>query len=321
MVTGEAPVVDTTSTEVGSNFDTGRSGRSRRGAATRRSCSWRRASRRRTTNTGQFANTIAIYGSSGLENSFIIDGADTSGVEYGAQGKELNFEFIQEVDVKTGGYQAEYGRSTGGIINVITKSGGNEFHGDVFGYYNANSLQAGQPATPTRTSTGTNLGFSQVRLGPGRGRVHLEGPDLVLRRLRPRQEHHDHRALLGPVLGEEFDSPTVRNLGSGKLTLMVNASNTLVGTFFQDPGTTDRRHQRRRPHFERSSRRPSSAARSRRTGLGRSLQRDLWQLLGRQLPVRVAPGTQLREPGDGRGAGHPGSSTSSPRTSRPAASV
>ena len=84
----------------------------------------------------------SIYGSTGLENSFIIDGVNTTGVEYGFQGKELNFEFIQEVDVKTGGYQAEFGRSTGGIINVITKSGGNEFHGDVFGYYDADSLQA-----------------------------------------------------------------------------------------------------------------------------------------------------------------------------------
>ena len=48
----------------------------------------------------------------------------------GFQGKAINSEFIQEVEVKTGGYQAEYGRALGGIINVITKSGGNEFHGD-----------------------------------------------------------------------------------------------------------------------------------------------------------------------------------------------
>ena len=35
----------------------------------------------------------------------------------------------------TGGYSAEFGRSTGGVFNVVTKSGGNEFHGDVFGYF------------------------------------------------------------------------------------------------------------------------------------------------------------------------------------------
>src|SRR5439155_17986292 len=54
----------------------------------------------------------------------------------------LNFEFIQEMQVKTGGYEAEFGRSTGGIINVITKSGGNQFAGDAFGYYQPDSLQS-----------------------------------------------------------------------------------------------------------------------------------------------------------------------------------
>ena len=87
-------------------------------------------------------DSITVYGSSGAENAFFVDGVNTTGVEYGFQGKELNFEFIQAVDVKTGGYEAEFGRSTGGIINVITKSGGNEFHGDVFGYYDADSLQS-----------------------------------------------------------------------------------------------------------------------------------------------------------------------------------
>ena len=46
--------------------------------------------------------------------------------------------------MKTGGYQAEYGRNTGGVINVITKSGGNEFHGGVFGYYNDTGMRADQ---------------------------------------------------------------------------------------------------------------------------------------------------------------------------------
>ena len=47
---------------------------------------------------------------------------------------------MQEVEIKTGSYGAEYGKSTGGIFNVVTKSGGNEFHGDVFGYYTGKSF-------------------------------------------------------------------------------------------------------------------------------------------------------------------------------------
>ena len=83
-------------------------------------------------NTGQ--STITVYGSSGAENSYYVDGVNTTGVEYGFQGKELNYEFIEAIDLKTGGYEAEHGKSTGGIVNVITKSGSNQFHGDVFGY-------------------------------------------------------------------------------------------------------------------------------------------------------------------------------------------
>ena len=116
-------------------------------------------------------STITVYGSSGAENSFFIDGVNTTGVEYGFQGKELNFEFIQAIDVKTGGYEAEYGRSTGGVINVITKSGGNEFHGDVFGYFDDDSLQAdpddrsSRPAarsraSPARTTASTSAATS-----------------------------------------------------------------------------------------------------------------------------------------------------------------
>src|SRR5258706_4082694 len=85
--------------------------------------------------------TITVYGSSGAENAFYIDGVNTTNSEYGFQGKELNFEFIEALEVKTGGYEAEYGRGTGRIINVITKSGSNELHGDVFGYYDSDSLQ------------------------------------------------------------------------------------------------------------------------------------------------------------------------------------
>ncbi len=236
VVSGEAPVVDTTSTATGSNFDsreiltlpTGRNYSSvvlvSPGVTTQSS------------NTDNFANTIAIYGSSGLENSFILDGADTSGIEYGSQGKELNFEFIQEVDVKTGGYQAEFGRSTGGIINVITKSGGNEFHGDVFGYYDVDALQANNKH-PNDNLYGTSQGFTKYDWGLDLGgylwkdRIWFFGAyDRVKNTI-------TNELSAGPNAGQLVDSPSVRNLASGKLTLMINPSNAIVGGFFQDPRT------------------------------------------------------------------------------------
>ena len=52
---------------------------------------------------------------------------------FGINGTPLTVEFVEEVNVITGGYMPEYGRATGGVINVVTKSGSNEFHGSVFG--------------------------------------------------------------------------------------------------------------------------------------------------------------------------------------------
>ena len=119
-------------------------------------------------NPSNDSTALTVYGSSKSENSYVIDGLDTSGVEYGTQGTTLNFEFIQEVEVKTGGYEAEFGRSTGGIINVITKSGGNEFHGDAFGYYNNDGLQANNAHRAKDAGHRPSGSRTGLRRGPGR---------------------------------------------------------------------------------------------------------------------------------------------------------
>ena len=101
-----------------------------------------------------------VYGSTGAENQYIIDGLNTTGVEVGDKGKTLNFDFVQEVEVKTGGLPAEYGRMTGGVLNVITKSGSNMFRG--FGFVNAEGgfLQANdntRDKRPAWTTTVTDV--------------------------------------------------------------------------------------------------------------------------------------------------------------------
>ena len=57
-----------------------------------------------------------------------------------AREQGVAFEFVDEVQVKASGYQAEYGGSLGGVINVITRQGGNAFHGEVLGYYSGSRL-------------------------------------------------------------------------------------------------------------------------------------------------------------------------------------
>jgi len=75
---------------------------------------------------------VSFSGSTSVENNYVIDGINTTGLTFGSVGSPLINDFIQETEVITGGYNAEFGRSTGGVVNVVTKSGSNEFHGSVF---------------------------------------------------------------------------------------------------------------------------------------------------------------------------------------------
>lgn len=83
----------------------------------------------------------SFAGAQSPENAYILDGMNVGDPIYGTFGSNilsafaqpsLLTNFIQELDVKTGGFMPEYGRATGGVLNMITKSGSNEFHGSVF---------------------------------------------------------------------------------------------------------------------------------------------------------------------------------------------
>src|SRR5262249_2175753 len=83
---------------------------------------------------------IQIDGASGSENRFIVDGMDTTDLSNNTSRKTIFTDFIQEVQVKTSGYAAEYGGNSGGVISAVTKSGSNQFHGSAGTYYQNNSL-------------------------------------------------------------------------------------------------------------------------------------------------------------------------------------
>ena len=83
---------------------------------------------------------ISVDGASGLENMYYIDGTDISNMMTGARGQGAAFEFVDEVQVKASGYEAEYGGAMGGVINVVTRQGGNEYHGELIGYYSGSAL-------------------------------------------------------------------------------------------------------------------------------------------------------------------------------------
>ncbi|HET8546478.1 MAG TPA: TonB-dependent receptor [Bryobacteraceae bacterium] len=94
-------------------------------------------------NSGEIEGGFQVNGASGAENQFIIDGVSTTSLLNGKSRQDAAFEILKEVQVKTGGITAEYGGAMGGVISAITRSGGNQFHGDVHYYYGGNRMSAG----------------------------------------------------------------------------------------------------------------------------------------------------------------------------------
>ncbi|ATB29166.1 trehalose synthase [Melittangium boletus DSM 14713] len=89
---------------------------------------------------------VSLNGTTSPENGFQVDGLSTGNPALGILGTPLSVEFIQEVNVITGGFLPEFGRSTGGVMTAVTKSGSNEFHGSVFGNLTPGAFEG----TPTR---------------------------------------------------------------------------------------------------------------------------------------------------------------------------
>lgn len=90
-----------------------------------------------------------VDGASGAENTFVIDGSEVTNFRTGQlrEPNNIPFQFVQEVQVKSSGFDAEFGGATGGVINVVTKSGGNDFHGDFGMQFETSSLSARQTLT------------------------------------------------------------------------------------------------------------------------------------------------------------------------------
>jgi len=94
-------------------------------------------------NQGIIEGGFQVNGASGAENSFTVDGVSTTSLLYGSSRQNTVFEYLQEVQVKTGGIDAQYGGALGGVISAVTKSGGNTFHGEGHYYYFGSALSAG----------------------------------------------------------------------------------------------------------------------------------------------------------------------------------
>ena len=87
-------------------------------------------------------------GQRGRSNLVQVDGADNTDNSVNASRSTVSQEAVQEFQVVTNSFAPEFGRSAGGVVNVVTKSGTNDFHGNVFGFLRDKSFQARNPFAP-----------------------------------------------------------------------------------------------------------------------------------------------------------------------------
>src|SRR3954468_17192661 len=93
-------------------------------------------------NQGEIEGGFQVNGASGAENTFTVDGVNTNSLLYGSSRQDTVFEYLQEVQVKTGGIAAEYGGGLGGVIRPVTQAGGNPVSDRAPYFFSGNSISA-----------------------------------------------------------------------------------------------------------------------------------------------------------------------------------
>ncbi|MCA9690073.1 MAG: TonB-dependent receptor [Nannocystaceae bacterium] len=106
----------------------------------------------------------SIAGTTSPENKYYVDGLSVNDPGFGLNGTALSVEFLKEVRVEAGGYMPEYGRATGGIVNAVTKTGSNKFHGGVWGFFTPGALE-GTRKQPQREGSTIQIERNLLWLG------------------------------------------------------------------------------------------------------------------------------------------------------------
>jgi hypothetical protein len=111
---------------------------------------------------------ISIGSQRNFSNNFIVDGLSDNDDAAGLTGSFYGLDVVDELQVVTSGGQAEFGRALGGYVNVVTKSGTNVLHGDLYGYFRNSSLNAANALSNsvlpmTQAQYGASLGGPIIR--------------------------------------------------------------------------------------------------------------------------------------------------------------
>ncbi|MFW6173070.1 MAG: TonB-dependent receptor [Elusimicrobiota bacterium] len=179
---------------------------------------------------------ISFSGATGLENQFVIDGTLATGVVYGNDAiTDIAYEFVEEVQAKTGGYEAEYGGALGGVVNVITKSGGNEYHGEVRFNYQTDKLYA-EPKIGLY-GEGAIGEFTHYDFSASFGGYLVKDKLWFFLALAPsfRTTYHNPVNYITEEVGK-FEQKNTIYVFSGKLTFRFNPNHKITLSSFGNPG-------------------------------------------------------------------------------------
>jgi hypothetical protein len=169
-----------------------------------------------------------VAGATGLENKFYIDGVDVTDSYIGVSSTDLPYNLSKEIEVKAGGYEAEYRSALGSVVNVITYSGGNDFHGQAFGFFTSDGFTRHPrqgPLDPTPRS------FSQYDMGISIGGPLVRDVLWFSAAYNPTYEWKDAEISGAGIFRDKKRS----EIFAGKITWRASEKARLVLSIFGDP--------------------------------------------------------------------------------------
>lgn len=184
-------------------------------------------------NRSFYGDELSISGATGFDNAYYVDGVNVTDPFDAGGATDLPRDFVDHVELKTGGIEAEHGRALGGIVNVVTRSGGNEFEASAFSFFTNSSLSSAperallelERGSFTRYDAGLSLGGPVVR-------------DRLWYFLAYDADVETEDLKLPGEIGEQTDR-TLSHRFAGKLTWRATRSTDLVLTVLGDPTTRD----------------------------------------------------------------------------------
>jgi hypothetical protein len=179
-----------------------------------------------------YGDEVNIAGATGAENKYFIDGHDVTNWYNGLGGTNLPYNFVREVEVKTGGYEPEYRSSLGGTINVITYSGGNDFTGQAFGFWTNSDFSGAPQLAANEPPRGA---FSQYDFGLAIGGPIVHDRLWFSAAFDPSYRNEDKRI---PALGYYPAQSRALNF-AGKLSWKASESLDITATVLGDPTTEE----------------------------------------------------------------------------------